>query len=141
MCLFGIAGLFLMIAECEIRFAQPCDADTYSSWWIRLIISTTTAILVICVVCYHHADLNLCAVNCSLSYWRIGLTTNKMLLIATEAFVCAVHPIPGYSPSPLQFNCPNSSTVSNPASNDYTPMNVTLRVPSECNDNVYRTFR
>ncbi|UJR32602.1 hypothetical protein I4U23_020062 [Adineta vaga] len=129
MCILGIVGVLLMIVENEITFKNLCDSDTFISWFLRLIISITTLMLVGFVFYYHHLDLQHYAVSNSYEDWRIGLTKTKVFLIFFEAFVCLIHPIPEYYPVLSNSNCTNSTIVPNPLPKSYITMNVALGLP------------
>jgi len=79
MCFLGILGIVLMVIENELNFTRVQDEDTKASWFIKLIITITTAILVSLVLFYHRLDLMLYSVNNSTNDWRIGLTNKKNL--------------------------------------------------------------
>jgi len=119
-----------MIIANEITFMNVYDQGTYISWFIKLIITITTIILVGLVFYYHHLDLALYATNNSFDHWRIGLTRNKIFLILFEASICMIHPIPLYFPFISNIKYDNS-TISNSISPTYITMDVALSLPSK----------
>ncbi len=127
MCFLGLFGVILMIIENEITFMNVYDKGTYICWFIKLIITITTLILVGLVFYYHRLDLALYATNNSFHHWRIGLTPTKIFLILFEAFICMIHPIPLYF-SNLKYDNP---TISNSISPTYITMDVALGLPSK----------
>ncbi|CAF1354511.1 unnamed protein product [Adineta ricciae] len=127
MCILGIIGIFLMIIENEIIFQSLCDM--FISWCLRLFISITSCILVGFVFYYHYLDLQLYSVDNSFDHWRIGLKKSRVFLIFLEAFICFIHPIPGYYPAPSEATCANSMIVPNPLAKSYLTMNVALGLP------------
>ena len=129
MCILGLLGIFLMIIENEIIFQNLCDM--FVSWFLRLVISITTCILVGFVFYYHYLDLQLYSTDNSFDHWRVGLKRSRVFLIFFEAFICLIHPIPGYYSPPPEATCANSMIVPNPLAKSYLTMNVALGLPSE----------
>ncbi|CAF4155014.1 unnamed protein product, partial [Rotaria sordida] len=94
MCSLAILGIILMIIENELTFSQVNDNDTIWSWCIKIIISSSTIVLIGFIFQYHRLDLSLYAVNNSIEDYRIAITYKKIFLILLEVLVCAVHPMP-----------------------------------------------
>ena len=95
MCFVGIMGVILMIINNEIIFATGHDRDTIVNWFIKLILSITTLILINLVIYYHYLNLKFFAAQNSLDDWRAGLTIERIFRILLEILICAIHPIPG----------------------------------------------
>jgi hypothetical protein len=93
-CSLGVLGIVLMVIENEITFASINNRDTIISWFIKLIISITTIILVGLLIYYHRLNLKFYAAQNSLDDWRAGLTVRKIFLIIFEILICAIHPMP-----------------------------------------------
>ena len=123
-----------MIIDNEIIFANINHRETIISWFIKLLITITTIILIGLVVYYHHLHLNFFAAQNSLDDWRAGLTIRKIFLIIFEILICATHPMPRYFPSnwiskheEIKLNSLTSTTLS-PA---YITTDVALSLPSK----------
>ncbi len=123
-----------MIIENETIFANINYRETIISWFIKLLITITTIILIGLVVYYHHLYLNFFAAQNSLDDWRAGLTIGKIFLIIFEILICAIHPMPRSFPSnwiskheETKLNSFTSTTLS-PA---YIATDVALSLPSK----------
>jgi len=126
----GLLGVILMIINNEIIFVNISNKGKYICWFIKLIITITTSILVLLVFYYHRLDLDLYAINNSFKNWRIGLTTTKIFLTLFEAFICMIHPMPRDFPFIQNFQYDNS-TLSNSIFTTDRNMDVTLGLPSK----------
>ena len=84
----GLVGLVLMIAANELTFTRKENIDSVASWFIKLFISISTAILLGLVFYYHYLDLVLYSAQNSLHNWRVGLTPKKIAFIMAELVVC-----------------------------------------------------
>ncbi len=126
----GLLGVILMIIANEIIFLNISNKGRYICWFIKLLITITTAILIVLVFCYHRLDLDLYAINNSFKNWRIGLTTTKIFLTLFEAFICMIHPMPIDFPFIQNFKYDNS-TLSNSILLNHRNLDVTLGLPSK----------
>ncbi|CAF0755078.1 unnamed protein product [Adineta ricciae] len=134
MCFLGLLGIVLMIMENEIRFLNKYENSIYLCWFIKLIITITTIILVLLVFYYHKVDLDLYGVSNAIDNWRIGLTARKIILIIVEVLICIIHPIPielfsVSSMSPIYTNVTINATISDLVPLDNTQLNVLLGLP------------
>ncbi|CAF1116391.1 unnamed protein product [Rotaria sordida] len=119
MCILGILGIILMMIENEITFSQVNDKDTIWSWSIKIVISSSTIVLIGFIFRYHRLDLSLYAVNNSIEDYRIAITYKKIFLILLEILVCGIHPMPRSFPcclSPSVENISSNSSTSNSSS-------------------------
>jgi hypothetical protein len=135
MCFFGIVGIILMVIENELTFHQATITDTKTSWFLKLIIRISTAMLLALICYYHCLDLKLYATQNSLENWGIGLTKTKFCLIVAELLICAVHPMPrSYVNANAEQIALNSTlsnaTLSEPNPLSYTDVDVGLGIPS-----------
>jgi hypothetical protein len=134
MCFLGLLGIILMIIENEITFNQINHRDTIFSWFLKLIITITTIILVGLVFLYHRLDLTLCSINNSATDWRVALTNKKIFLITLEVIICAIHPVvrsfPHYSETKIEESNLNSM-IPTGHSLSYIPIDVALGLPSK----------
>ncbi len=130
-----------MIVENEITFRSINNTDTIVSWFIKLIITISTVILVGLVIFYHHSNLKLYAAHNSLDHWYVGLTIQRSIFIILEILICAIHPMPrDFPPSwiskrediKINSTIPNSSTPSS-VSSSHTSIDVILGLPSKYN--------
>jgi hypothetical protein len=129
MCFLGVLGIALMIISNELNFTRDNDADTVASWFIKLFITLTTALLLVLIVYYHRIDLeNYCAQN-ALDDWRVGLTSRRTLQIISELFICAIHPMPRTFPDSHQPSVYSVDKEPYPLS--YISVDVALGLPSE----------
>jgi hypothetical protein len=87
MCFLAIVGIVLMITENELTFNRIYEKDTKSSWFIKIIISITTIILLVLILYYHCLDLKYYSNQNSLHDSRIGLTNTKIFLITIELLI------------------------------------------------------
>ena len=122
----GLLGLILMIVANELTFNRQYNRDSIASWFIKLMISISTAILLGLVVYYHQLDLKLYCAQNALHDWRVGLTTKKILFIISELIVCAIHPMPRAYPS-----SEDSSINGEKPPLAYTSVDVGLGFPSK----------
>jgi hypothetical protein len=136
MCFVGLFGIILMIIETEIVFTQIDQKDTRISWFIKLMITVSTIILICLILLYHRLDLTLYSVNNCINDWRVGLTITKVFQIAVEVIICAIHPLPRSFPKyrPTIVDRP-SSTLPIPARHFiyYTSIDVVLGLLSKSN--------
>ena len=129
MCTIGILGIVLMIIENELSFTRLNDSDTQASWFIKLVITLSTAVLVGLIVYYHRLDLDLFCNQNSLNDWRIGLSVKRVAWILLEIAICVVHPVPRLYPS--SHPPPINQNATDPVPLSYTPTDVGLGLPSK----------
>lgn len=131
MCFLGILGIVLMVIQNEINFTRVQDKDSKASWFIKLIISITTSILLVLIVYYHYIDMTLYNFRNSLEVWHVELRTKKVLWMIVEILICAIHPVPRSYPrtDPEKINL--DASESNPYSLSYTAIDVGLGLPSK----------
>ncbi len=130
MCFLAILGIILMVIENELTFDRVDNKDTKASWFIKLIITITTVILLTLIIYYHRLDLKLYSNQNSLEDCRVGLTNTKICLIAIEILICAVHPMPRSYPyvDPPKLN---STLFTDPYPLSYTAIDVGFGIPSK----------
>jgi hypothetical protein len=136
MCFVGLFGIILMIIETEIVFTQIDQKDTRISWFIKLMITVSTIILICLILLYHRLDLTLYSVNNCINDWRVGLTITKVFLIAVEVIICAIHPLPRSFPQyrPAVTDIPSSTLPIPPRTFVYyTSIDVVLGLLSKSN--------
>ena len=126
MCALGILGIILMIAANELTFNRQDNRDSVASWFIKLTISASTAILLALIVYYHLLDLKLYCAQNALHDWRVGLTGERMFLILSELVVCAIHPMPRVYPPADAF-----PIIGEKPPVEYTSVDVALGFPSK----------
>jgi hypothetical protein len=136
MSLLAIFGIILMIIENELTFNRVDNQDTKASWFIKLIISITTAILLGLIIYYHHLDMVLYAFRNLLEDWRVQLTYTKIFGITIEILICAIHPMPRAYPQsdPEKINSTSMTSdpsILNPYPVSYTAVDVGLGIPSK----------
>jgi hypothetical protein len=133
MCFLGLFGVALMIIENEVSFAIGNNNDTALGWFIKLIISISTVMLLACIFYYHWIDLHLTAINNSFENWRNGLTLQKLFFILIEICICAIHPVPTDVPPNWSFTSASiNSTIAEsiPLPLSYIKLDVAFGLPS-----------
>lgn len=129
MCILAALGIILMVVENELNFHKFHDQDSRASWGIKVVISTSTAILLGCILYYNYLDLKLYANQNSIDDFRVGLTPFKIFLVIVELIVCAVHPMPrAFPPTVLK---DSDDTVIVPYPLTYAPVDAALGLPSK----------
>jgi len=131
MCFIGLLGIVLMILENELTFVSFEHRETCSTWFIKLIITFSTVILIGLIVFYHYLNLKLFCVNNGIQYWYVALTCTKTIQIIVEILICAIHPVPRGLSAPHDLNDVNSTIfTSNPIPSSFLPIDVALGLPS-----------
>ena len=123
----AIVSIILMIIQNELVFARVDNKDLKTAWFLRLIITVSTVILILLILYYHYLDITLYTFRNRLPNWCVGLNYNKIFLIAIELIICAIHPIPRSYPSVESSNIiqPNSHPLS------YITVDIALSLPSK----------
>jgi hypothetical protein len=131
MCVLALLGIVLMIIANELTFDRVNDQGTKGSWWCKLFISISTAILLGLLIYYHYLDLKLYSNKNSLQDHRIGLTNIRLCFIAIEFIICAVHPMPRSYPhsDPPKMDYDATDIIPHPLS--YIATDVGLGLPSK----------
>ncbi|XP_058601779.1 small conductance calcium-activated potassium channel protein 3 isoform X2 [Onychostoma macrolepis] len=62
---------------------------------LKCLISLSTVILLGLIIAYHAREVQLFVIDNGADDWRIAMTMERVLLIALELIVSAVHPVPG----------------------------------------------
>jgi hypothetical protein len=136
MSFLAIFGIILMVIENELTFDRINNEDTKASWFIKLIITITTFILLVLIFYYHYLDMSIYAFRNYIQDWRVELTTRKLQLIVLELLICAIHPVPRSYPytEPERINSnsvASNSSSSNPYPMSYIAIDVGLGLPSK----------
>ncbi|KAJ0032566.1 hypothetical protein NQD34_002647, partial [Periophthalmus magnuspinnatus] len=91
----GMFGIIVMVIETELSRGVYTKDSAYS-FALKGLISVSTAILLVLIVLYHAREIQqLFMVDNGADDWRVALTVERVLFVALELCVCAVHPIPG----------------------------------------------
>uniref|UniRef100_A0A8C8DZC3 Potassium calcium-activated channel subfamily N member 1 n=1 Tax=Oryzias sinensis TaxID=183150 RepID=A0A8C8DZC3_9TELE len=90
----GMFGIIIMVVETELSRAFYSKESTYS-YTLKSLISVSTAFLLGLILMYHAREIQLFMVDNGADDWRIAMTLERILFIALELVVCAIHPIPG----------------------------------------------
>uniref|UniRef100_A0A3P9I2J1 Potassium calcium-activated channel subfamily N member 1 n=1 Tax=Oryzias latipes TaxID=8090 RepID=A0A3P9I2J1_ORYLA len=91
----GMFGIIIMVVETELSRAFYSKESTYS-YTLKSLISVSTAFLLGLILMYHAREIQLFMVDNGADDWRIAMTLERILFIALELVVCAIHPIPGH---------------------------------------------
>ncbi|KAJ8267784.1 hypothetical protein COCON_G00129560 [Conger conger] len=92
--IFGMFGIVVMVIETELSWGVYNKSSMYSLA-LKCLISLSTIILLGLIIAYHAREVQLFVIDNGADDWRIAMTTERVLLIALELLVSAVHPVPG----------------------------------------------
>ncbi|XP_059197899.1 small conductance calcium-activated potassium channel protein 1b [Centropristis striata] len=90
----GIFGIIIMVIETELSRGFYTKESIYS-YVLKGLISLSTAVLLGLIVMYHAREIQLFMVDNGADDWRIAMTFERILFVAFELLICAIHPIPG----------------------------------------------
>ncbi|KAJ4942901.1 hypothetical protein JOQ06_005413 [Pogonophryne albipinna] len=90
----GMFGIIVMVIETELSREFYTKESIYS-YVLKGLISLSTAILLGLIVMYHAREIQLFMVDNGADDWRIAMTFERILFVAFELLICAIHPIPG----------------------------------------------
>lgn len=130
MCFLAVVSIIFMIAANELTFNRVEETNTKASWFIKLIITGTTIVLLGLLLYYHHLALKLYSNQNALHHQFVGLTYKKVFLICIELIICVIHPFPRAYPStdPPRLSSDNDRT---PYDLTYVARDVALGLPSK----------
>lgn len=92
--IFGMFGIVVMVIETELSWGVYTKSSMYSLA-LKCLISLSTVILLGLIIAYHAREVQLFVIDNGADDWRIAMTMERVLLIALELIVSAVHPVPG----------------------------------------------
>ncbi|XP_061737673.1 small conductance calcium-activated potassium channel protein 2 [Nerophis ophidion] len=92
--IFGMFGIVVMVIETELSWGVYLKSSMYSLA-LKCLISLSTVILLGLIIAYHAREVQLFVIDNGADDWRIAMTMERVLLIALELLVSAVHPVPG----------------------------------------------
>ncbi|XP_047667283.1 small conductance calcium-activated potassium channel protein 2 isoform X1 [Tachysurus fulvidraco] len=92
--IFGMFGIVVMVIETELSWGVYSKSSMYSLA-LKCLISLSTIILLGLIIAYHAREVQLFVIDNGADDWRIAMTMERVLLIALELLVSAVHPVPG----------------------------------------------
>ncbi|KAG5856423.1 hypothetical protein ANANG_G00007800 [Anguilla anguilla] len=92
--IFGMFGIVVMVIETELSWGVYSKSSMYSLA-LKCLISLSTVILLGLIIAYHAREVQLFVIDNGADDWRIAMTLERVLLIALELLVSAVHPVPG----------------------------------------------
>ncbi|KAG7282797.1 hypothetical protein CRUP_012186 [Coryphaenoides rupestris] len=90
----GMFGIIVMVIETELSRGFYTKESVYS-FVLKGLISLSTVVLLGLIVMYHAREVQLFMVDNGADDWRIAMTCKRILFVALELLVCAVHPVPG----------------------------------------------
>uniref|UniRef100_A0A673ABL0 Potassium calcium-activated channel subfamily N member 1 n=1 Tax=Sphaeramia orbicularis TaxID=375764 RepID=A0A673ABL0_9TELE len=90
----GMFGIIVMVIETELSRGFYTK-ESICSYVLKGLISFSTLILLVLIVMYHAREIQLFMVDNGADDWRIAMTLERILCIAFELLICAIHPIPG----------------------------------------------
>ncbi|XP_068563632.1 small conductance calcium-activated potassium channel protein 1b [Cebidichthys violaceus] len=91
----GMFGIIVMVIETELSRGFY-SKESMCSYILKGLISLSTAILLGLIVMYHAREIQLFMVDNGADDWRIAMTFERILFVAFELLICAIHPIPGH---------------------------------------------
>ncbi|XP_023695538.1 small conductance calcium-activated potassium channel protein 3-like isoform X2 [Paramormyrops kingsleyae] len=92
--IFGMFGIVVMVIETELSWGVYSKSSMFSLA-LKCLISLSTVVLLGLIIAYHAREVQLFLIDNGADDWRIAMTTERVLLIALELLVSAVHPVPG----------------------------------------------
>ncbi|KPP72391.1 Small conductance calcium-activated potassium channel protein 3-like [Scleropages formosus] len=90
--IFGMFGIVVMVIETELSWGVYSKSSMYSLA-LKCLISLSTVVLLGLIIAYHAREVQLFLIDNGADDWRIAMTTERVLLIALELLVSAVHPV------------------------------------------------
>ncbi|KAJ8334990.1 hypothetical protein SKAU_G00406290 [Synaphobranchus kaupii] len=84
----------LSLREPAVTACRRLRSSMYSLA-LKCLISLSTIILLGLIIAYHAREVQLFLIDNGADDWRIAMTPERVLLIALELLVSAVHPVPG----------------------------------------------
>uniref|UniRef100_A0A3Q3ACV8 Potassium calcium-activated channel subfamily N member 1 n=1 Tax=Kryptolebias marmoratus TaxID=37003 RepID=A0A3Q3ACV8_KRYMA len=90
----GMFGIIAMVIETELSRTFYSKESIYS-YVLKGLISISTVFLLGLILMYHAREIQLFMVDNGADDWRIAMTFQRILFIAFELLVCAIHPVPG----------------------------------------------
>ena len=121
----AIFSIIVMIILNELIFVRVGNEDTKAAWFLKVILTASTVLLLALILYYHHLDITLYTHRNRLEDWRVQLNFKKVFFIALELIICAIHPIPRSYPS-----IDPPKIRSNSYSMSYMPVDIALSLPS-----------
>lgn len=91
----ALFGILLMIIETELYIADHISKAGIVSFYIKLIISISTACLLIAIWIGYYLGAQIRSVDAGVKNWLSVMTTYTWCALAFELFLCAIHPFPG----------------------------------------------
>ncbi len=92
---FAVLGIILMVVETELFMHDVYTKADTQSLIMKSCITISTMTLLGFILWYHVLDIKLFMCDNSLDDWRLAMSGSRVLKIAVELLVYAIHPIPG----------------------------------------------
>ncbi|XP_066577212.1 small conductance calcium-activated potassium channel protein 2-like [Amia ocellicauda] len=92
--IFGMFGIVVMVIETELSWGVYSKSSMFSLA-LKCLISLSTLILLGLIIAYHAREVQLFVIDNGADDWRIAMTMERVLTIALELLVSAIHPVPG----------------------------------------------
>ena len=126
-------SIILMIIANELTFDRVDHRNTKASWFLKLIISISTVLLLGLILYYHYVNMTYYAYRNRLADWRVQLNRTNVFFILLELVVCLIHPVPRAYPfiNPPKF----TFAVHLPS---HVPIDVALGLPSNLDFHLFR---
>lgn len=94
---FGVAvfGIVLMIIETELFIADHISKSGVVSFYLKLVISISTVILLIMIWIGYYIGALIKCVDTGITSWWSVMSSYTWCALCFELFICAIHPFPG----------------------------------------------
>jgi potassium intermediate/small conductance calcium-activated channel subfamily N protein 3 len=122
---FALIGIILMVIETELFMNRVYTKDELPSLLIKLCITISTVTLLGFVMWYHILDIKLFMCDNSLEDWRLAISWKRVVKIALELAVYAIHPIPGH----FDFEWTTFNAMTQEISTTKVPVDVIFSIP------------
>lgn len=114
-----------MIIETELYMAKVYKKDETPSLLLKLCITISTATLLGFIIWYHMLDIKLYMCDNGLEDWRLAMSATRMMRIALELVIDAIHPIPGH----FDFDWKTRNADTGKANVTTVPVDVIFSIP------------
>ncbi|CAH8597488.1 unnamed protein product [Schistosoma mattheei] len=92
---FSIFGILAAFLDIEFISRSLYNKNSIYSTTIRILITFSTIILLLLIICYHTYDIMVFLCEEYTKDWRICVTKHRVIQIITELLICSIHPFPG----------------------------------------------
>ncbi|CAI5450896.1 unnamed protein product [Caenorhabditis angaria] len=132
--ILALVGLFLIIIDSEFTALAAKSEGTEDiiaakgeliSIVLRSICVFSTILLIICLINYHAIEVKIALIDSGADDWRVALSTDRMIKLLIEIFICMICPFPGSGVMQMPYIDSDSRKISIRK----IPVDVILSVP------------